>query len=59
MTRYINPTTKIKVSEKDLYKLGVPVVGVKAVAPINGKEQVGTVVYKRKAIYGDLFENRA
>jgi hypothetical protein len=59
MTRIINPAEHIKVIEKDLYKLGKPVVGVKAVAPVKGKEQVGAVVYKRKAKYGDLFENQA
>ncbi|MEK4874913.1 hypothetical protein N1I87_09530 [Bacillus sp. FSL W8-0102] len=57
MTRFINPAVKRKVSAKDSYKLGEPVVGVKAVAPVKGKEQVGAVVYKRKAKYGDLFEN--
>ncbi|AKP47150.1 MULTISPECIES: hypothetical protein [Bacillus] len=59
MTRFINPAVKRKVSAKDSYKLGEPVVGVKAVAPVKGKEQVGAVVYKRKAKYGDLFENWA
>jgi hypothetical protein len=59
MTRIINPADHSKVSEMDSYKLGKPVVGVKAVAPVKGKEQVGAVVYKRKAKYGDLFENHA
>ncbi|MBU8878526.1 hypothetical protein BGM26_05925 [Bacillus sp. FJAT-29790] len=59
MTRIINPAEQRKVFDKDLYKLGKPVVGVKAVAPVKGKEQVGAVVYKRKAKYGDLFENQA
>ena len=55
MTRIINPAEHIKVIEKYLYKLGKPVVGVKTVAPVKDKEQVGAVVYKRKAKYGDLF----
>jgi len=59
MTRFINPAIKRKVSDKDSYKLGKPVVGVKAVAPVKGKERVGAVVYKRKAKYGDPFENWA
>ncbi|WP_180955273.1 hypothetical protein [Peribacillus deserti] len=57
MTRFINPAEHI--FNKDLFKLGKPVVGVRAVAPVKGKEKVGAVVYKRKAKYGDLFENRA
>ncbi|MGE8206532.1 hypothetical protein ACQKP0_18640 [Heyndrickxia sp. NPDC080065] len=59
MTRFINPAINRKISKKDSYKLGEPVVGLKAVAPVKGKEQVGAVVYKRKAKYGDLFENFA
>ncbi|QQZ11242.1 hypothetical protein [Heyndrickxia vini] len=59
MTRIINPADQGKIFDKDLYKLGKPVVGIKAVAPVKGKEQVGSVVYKRKAKYGDLFENHA
>jgi len=59
MTRIINPAEHRKIPDKDLYKLGKPVVGVRAVAPVKGKDIVGAVVYKRKAKYGDLFENHA
>lgn len=59
MTRFINPAIKRIISKKDSHKIGEPVVGIKAVAPIKGKEQVGAIVYKRKANYGDLFENHA
>lgn len=59
MTRIINPAEQKKVVDKDLYKLGKPVVGVRAVAPVKGKEKVGAVVYKRKAKYDDLYENQA
>ncbi|MBM7691298.1 hypothetical protein JOC77_000703 [Peribacillus deserti] len=59
MTRIINPSEHRNFFDKDLFKLGKPVVGVRAVAPVKGKEQVGAVVYKRKAKFGDLFENRA
>lgn len=57
MTRIIHPSEHEKIPEKDLFKVGEPVVGIKAVAPVKGKEQVGAVVYKRKAFYGDLSEN--
>lgn len=57
MTRIILPSEHEKIPEKDLFKVGKPVVGIRAVAPVNGKEQVRAVVYKRKAFYGDLSEN--
>jgi hypothetical protein len=59
MARMINPAQKRVLPIKDLYKVGEPVVGVKAIAPIKGKEQTGQVVYRRKAQYKDLFENHA
>lgn len=59
MARIINPSEHKKITEEDLFKLGKPVVGIKAVAPVKGKEQVGSVIYKRKATYGELFENHA
>lgn len=59
MARIINPSEHKKISDKDLFKVGKPVVGIQAVAPVKGKEQVGAVVYKRKATYGELFENHA
>ncbi|MDQ0246499.1 hypothetical protein J2S09_004103 [Bacillus fengqiuensis] len=57
MTRFINPSRLKKLSDKNSCKIGVPVVGVKAIATVNGKEKVGEVVYKRKAIYGKPFED--
>ncbi|MDR7000082.1 hypothetical protein [Neobacillus niacini] len=57
MARIINLQLKRILSNKDSYKLGKPVVGMKAVAMIKGKEQSGMVVYKRKAEYKDIFEN--
>ena len=60
MTRFIDlAAVKKMIAEKDLNKLvGEPVVGIKAVAQVKGKEQVGAVVYRRKARYGAPFENR-
>lgn len=59
MSRVINLRhNKRNLSNKESYKLGKPVVGVKAVAMINGQEQSGTVVYKRKPAYKDIFENQ-
>jgi hypothetical protein len=43
-----------KLSSEDLYKIGKSVGGLKAIAPINGEEKVGAVVYKRKAEYRGL-----
>jgi hypothetical protein len=55
MTRYIDfAAAKKLVAEKD-YKLGQAVVGLKAVAPVKGKEQAGTVVYRRKVEYDAPF----
>jgi len=43
---------KKNVTEKNDYKIGKPVKGVKAIIPSeNGKEETGIVVYKRKAVY--------
>lgn len=57
MTRYINlAAIKKKVAAKDSYK-GQPVVGVKAIASVKGKEQVGDIVYRRKVEYSAPFEN--
>ncbi|NRD77380.1 hypothetical protein HPT25_07690 [Bacillus sp. BRMEA1] len=45
---------KRKLPPEQLFKIGEPIVGIKAIAPINGEEKVGTIVYKRKAEYRGL-----
>ncbi|GGE61413.1 hypothetical protein [Priestia taiwanensis] len=60
MTKFIDlAEVKKMISEKELKKFGESVVGEKAVASVNGKEQVGSVVYRRKATYDEPFERRA
>lgn len=43
---------EIKTTEKNTFKVGKAVKGVKALIPSkNGKEESGLVIYKRKAEY--------
>ncbi|MCU9614717.1 hypothetical protein OEV98_14330 [Caldibacillus lycopersici] len=43
---------KNDIPEKNAYKIGKPVKGVKGIVPSkNGKEESGLVIYKRKAEY--------
>lgn len=60
MTRFIDIEAAKKlysIPVNETYKTGEKVVGVKAVAPVKGKDQVGEVVYRQKAQYGAPFES--
>jgi hypothetical protein len=60
MTKFIDLAAMKKIiSEKELKKFGESVHGQKAIASVNGKEQVGNVVYRRKATYDEPLERRA
>lgn len=45
---------KLLITNKNAFKYGEAVAGVKAVIPSkNGKEEAGLIIYKRKAEYKD------
>ncbi|MEC2076107.1 hypothetical protein [Metabacillus fastidiosus] len=57
MTRFIDPAIKRKISSDEQYKIGEVVTGMKATAYVKGRERIGKVVYRRKAIYMNIWDS--
>ncbi|WP_427125071.1 hypothetical protein ACQCPP_30930 (plasmid) [Priestia megaterium] len=58
MTRFIDLAAVKKMIAQQGLKLSESVIDVKAVAPVKDKEQVGAVIYRRKAKYGAPFQDK-